>query len=145
MLDSFSEPQWRVIADAVLLAHVAIAAFIVVGQLAIIVGGVAGMRAVRNLKFRLTHLALIFFVAAETWLGQLCPLTHLEQYLRLRAGQQTYSESFTQHWLAPLIFFDAPWWVFTAIHSLAALIVAGSWLLVPPDWGRRKARGAKVV
>ena len=145
MLENLSHAHWRLLADGVLFAHVAIAAFIVVGQLAIIVGGVVGSRAVRNLKFRLTHLALIVFVAAETWLGQLCPLTHLEQYLRLRAGQQTYSESFTQHWLAPLIFFDAPWWVFTAIHSLAALIVAGSWLLVPPDWGRPKARGATVV
>lgn len=138
-----TQAQWGLLADAVLGLHLGIAAFVVLGQLAIIAGGIIGSKAVRNLRFRLTHLALIVFIAAQTMLGQLCPLTHLEQYLRLRAGQNAYSESFTQHWLTPLLFFDAPWWVFTTLHSVTALVVIATWWLVPPDWSGRGAADSK--
>jgi Protein of Unknown function (DUF2784) len=121
-------------ADAVLCAHVGVAGFVVLGQAAIIAGGLAGQTWVRNFRFRAAHLVLIVFIAVQTSLGQLCPLTELEQFLRQRAGQTAYSESFTQHWLQSLIFFDAPWWTFTALHSFAALVVVGSWLLLPPAW-----------
>lgn len=143
MLDNLSASQWRLLADALLCLHLGIAAFIVLGQLAIVVGGFFGNRAVRNFSFRLTHVLLILFVAGETLLGKRCPLTHLEQYLRLRAGQTGYSESFTQHWLAPLLYIDAPPWFFAALHGIAALVVVGSWWLVPPDWPGAQTRLAK--
>ncbi len=141
MLENVSPTQWRLLADSVLCVHILIAVFIVLGQLAILAGGLVGAQSVRSFKFRFTHLMLIVFVAGQTWLGQLCPLTLLEQYLRQRAGQQIYTESFTQHWLAPLIFFDAPWWVFTALHSFGALIVISSWWIVPPARSERKVCG----
>ena len=127
-------------ADAVLCVHVAIAAFAVAGQAAIIAGGLAGQLWVRDFQFRAAHLALIVFIAVQTALGQLCPLTALEQFLRQRAGQTSYAETFTQHWLQPVIFFDAPWWTFAALHSLAAIVVLGSWLMFPPSWPRQVSR-----
>jgi Protein of Unknown function (DUF2784) len=136
-----ASPTWLLgCADLVLCIHVCIAAFVVVGQAAIFVGGFAGVQWVRDLKFRAVHLALIVFIAAQTLLGQICPLTKLEQALRVRAGEAAYAESFSQHWLQPLIFFDAPWWTFAALHGLAALIVLGSWLLFPPAWQGPNAR-----
>ena len=132
MVAIVSSNQWRLLADALLCFHIGISAFIVLGQIAVIVGGVADIRAVRNFLFRAIHLSLILFVACETLLGRLCPLTQLEQYFRTNAGQTNYSESFTQHWLAPLLYFDAPQWAFTALHSLAALVVVGSWWLIRP-------------
>ena len=127
-------------ADAVLCAHAGVAGFVVLGQAAIIAGGLAGTQWVRNFQFRAAHLAMIVFIAVQTGLGQLCPLTELEQFLRQRAGQTSYSESFTQHWLQSVIFFDAPWWAFVALHSLAAMAVLGSWLLLPPAWPRSWSR-----
>ena len=140
MQDQISQVQWGYLADAVLCAHIAVVAFVVLGQVMIVAGGVAGTQWVRNLKFRLAHLLVIVFIAAQTLLGQLCPLTNLEHYFRVNAGQQTYAESFTQHWLTPLIFFDAPWWAFATLHSAAAILVIGSWWLVAPDWSQRPVR-----
>ena len=122
------------LADAVLAVHVGIVAFVVVGLLAIILGGLAGTSWVRNLRFRAVHLGLMLFIAGETALGQACPLTRLEQVLRLSAGQPAYSESFIEHWLTPLIFFESPPWVFVVLHGFAALVVAITWFLVPPHW-----------
>ena len=130
MLDFLTAAQVRHFADLVLCLHIAVVAFVIFGQLAILGGGAAGLDWVRNFRFRAAHLALIVFIAAQTSLGQICPLTKLEYFLRLRAGQPVYAESFTQHWLTPLIFFDAPWWTFVALHSFVAVLVVGSWWLL---------------
>lgn len=135
LTSSLSPQHWSALADAVLAAHIAVVAFVVLGQFAILGGGALGASWVRDLRLRLAHLALIIFIAVETWLGQVCPLTQLERSLRLRAGQASYSESFTQHWLSHLIYLDAPWWVFTALHTLAAVIVVASWIVIRPHAG----------
>lgn len=140
MLDLLTTTQVRHFADAVLCLHIGVVAFVVFGQLAILAGGAAAQEWVRNFKFRAAHLALIVFIAVQTSLGQVCPLTKLEHFLRLRAGQQGYTESFTQHWLAPLIFFDAPWWTFVVLHSFVALVVVGSWRVFPPSGPRADSR-----
>ena len=140
MLDVLTATQVRHFADAVLCLHIAVVAFVVFGQLAILGGGATGLNWVRDFKFRAAHLGLIVFIAVQTSLGEICPLTKLETFLRLRAGEQGYTESFTQHWLAPLIFFDAPWWTFVALHSFVAVVVVGSWWVFPPTWPRAVAR-----
>ena len=101
-----------VLADVLLGLHVGVVAFVVLGTLAIVAGGPLQWRWVRGFAFRTVHLALMVVIAVQAWLGQLCPLTTWEQSLRKRAGQATYDESFIQHWLSGVIFFDAPWWVF---------------------------------
>ncbi|GAA4861809.1 DUF2784 domain-containing protein [Luteimonas vadosa] len=125
------------LADALLLLHVGIVAFVVLGTLLILAGGWRGWRWVRNPGFRLAHLVLVLFIALQAWLGRLCPLTTWEQGLRNRAGQATYGESFMQHWLSRLIFFEAPGWVFVAAYTGFAALVAGAWWWVRPRWSRR--------
>ncbi|MDH5824041.1 DUF2784 domain-containing protein [Luteimonas sp. RD2P54] len=120
------------LADAVLAAHAAIVAFVVVGALGILAGGPLGWRWVRHRGFRIVHLALMVGIAAQAWLGRLCPLTVWEQALRSHAGQVSYGESFVQHWLSRLIFFEAQWWVFVAAYSAFALLLAGCWWRWPP-------------
>ena len=132
-----------VLADAVLAIHFSLAAFVVVGQLLIPLGALSGARWVRNWMFRAVHLGLMIFIAGETALGVTCPLTRLEQTLRASAGQTTYSETFIAHWLSPLLFFDAPPWAFVMLHGLAAIAVAATWILVPPDWPRRAEKAAR--
>lgn len=125
-----------VLADAVLAFHFSVAAFVVCGQLLIVAGALAGARWTRNLTFRAIHLGLMVFIAGETAMGATCPLTRLEQSLRVNAGQPAYSETFIAHWLGPMLFFDAPPWAFVLLHGLAAIAVVATWVLVPPDCGR---------
>jgi hypothetical protein len=126
-----------VLADAILALHAGIVAFIVLGTFAIAIGGRLGWQCVRNRTFRIGHLALMVFIALQAWLGQLCPLTVWEQALRNRAGQATYGESFIQHWLSRIIFFEAPWWSFVAAYTAFAALVVACWWWVPP----RRRRG----
>lgn len=128
------------LADAILAMHVGIVAFVVLGVPAIALGGWRGWGWVRRLPLRLLHLALVCYIALQAWLGVACPLTVWEQSLRNRAGQATYGESFIQHWLSRLIFFEAPWWVFVAAYSLFAVLVAACWRWVPPVRSAVRAR-----
>ena len=125
------------LADAILALHVGVVAFVLSGALAIVAGGVLGWRWVRGRAFRITHLALVAVIALQAWMGRLCPLTTWEQALRNRAGQETYGESFIQHWLSRLIFFDAPWWAFVLAYTAFAGLVAWCWWRWPPRARRR--------
>ena len=120
------------LADLILLLHVAIVAFAVLGQLLFVAGGLRGWAWGRMLWVRLTHLGLIAFVVLQSWLGQTCPLTLWEQSLRLQAGQTAYAESFIEHWLSRLIFFNAPSWVFATVYTGFGALVLLSWCWWPP-------------
>jgi hypothetical protein len=120
------------LANAILALHAGVVAFVVLGQAGILIGAWRGWHRMRNFRFRITHLALMLFIALQAWLGQLCPLTVLEQALRARAGQNAYAESFIEHWLSRLIFFQAPWWAFTAAYSAFAVLTVACWFWFPP-------------
>jgi uncharacterized protein DUF2784 len=120
-------------ADAVLLVHFLIAAFIVGGLLLIWSGAALGWRWVRNPWFRYLHLGAIAFVAAEALLGVMCPLTVLEDVLRGSVPEQ----SFTGRWVRALLYYRAPEWVFTAAYVAWTLATLLTLRWVPP----RRARG----
>jgi hypothetical protein len=125
-------PPSLVLADAILAAHAAIVVFVVGGEVLFLVGGWRGWAWVRHFGMRVLHLVLMSYIALNTWLGELCPLTIWEQDLRRMAGQDAYTESFVAHWLSRLLFFDAPWWTFVAGYTAFALLVVATWWWVPP-------------
>jgi hypothetical protein len=69
-------------ADVLVTLHLAFVAFVVVGQLLIVVGAVCGWKWVRDFWFRAIHLLSIGVVAAEGLAGVECPLTGWERDLR---------------------------------------------------------------
>ena len=123
---------WRVLADAVLLLHFAIVVFVVGGLVAIVVGNLRGWRTVNRAWFRVAHLCAIGFVVIQAWLGQVCPLTTLESWLRLRGGQAVYDGGFIEHWVHAAMFFRAPDWVFVAAYTAFGALVAWAWWRWPP-------------
>jgi hypothetical protein len=123
---------YRLLANAVLFAHLGVVLFIVAGLVLILLGGRLQWAWVRNFWFRVLHLASIGYVVAETWLGIDCPLTTLEQWLRVRAGQGGFDDDFIAHWVSQVMFYQAPPWAFTTVYSLFGLLVLASWLLVRP-------------
>lgn len=126
---------YRLLADAMLLLHFAFVGFVVVGFALILVGLLAGWRWIHNRYFRLAHLAAIGVVVAQAWLSRICPLTTWENELRRRAGQDFYAETFVQHWLHRVLFYDAEPWVFTAIYTVFGALVLLVW------WLSRRAGG----
>ena len=122
----------RVIADAVLVFHFLIVAFIVGGLVLTWAGFFLQWTWVRNPAFRYLHIAAILFVALEAVFGYACPLTVWED--ALRGGGE--AESFIGRWVRRVLFYQAPEWVFTALYCAWAAASVVTLRLVPP---RRKA------
>lgn len=120
------------LADALLALHMGVVMFVVGLLPFVLIGGALGWRWVRHHGLRLWHLGLMAFIAAQAWLGRLCPLTVWEQDLRRQAGQTGYDTSFIEHWLSRLLYWDAPWWVFVAVYTAFAVLVALAWWWVKP-------------
>ena len=123
---------FQLLADAVLLLHFAVVVFVVGGLLAVVVGNLRGWVWVNGLAFRRIHLVAIGFVVVQAWLGQLCPLTLLEVWLREQGGQPAYRAGFIEHWVQRLQYHDAPFWIFTLAYTVFGLLVLMAWFLCPP-------------
>lgn len=121
------------VADLVLLIHFAIVLFVVGGLLLIVFGNLLRWPWVNHWWFRAMHLLAISVVVLESWLGIECPLTTLENWLRLQAGQGVYQGSFIQHWVHGVMFYQAPGWVFALAYTLFALAVIAAWWRWPPQ------------
>jgi Protein of Unknown function (DUF2784) len=130
---------WDYLADAVLLIHAAYVGYVVLGLIAILAGVALGWSWVRNFWFRITHLAAIGLVVAESIVGVACPLTVLEFRLRQAAGGPGYGGDCVARWVRPLIFFNLPLWVFTVCYIAFGLAVAAVFYLAPPAPARKKA------
>lgn len=121
------------LADLVLAIHFLFVLFVVGGLLAVWVGAALGWGWVRDLRFRIAHLAAILFVAAESLVGIACPLTLWEDFLRQAGAGQG---SFVQRWVGRLLYYNLPEWMFTVVYVLFALLVLASFLLVRPRRGK---------
>ncbi len=126
---------YSLLADALLIVHFAFVVFVVFGFMLILVGLLARWSWVHNRKFRIMHLAAIGIVVLQAWFGQLCPLTVWENELRRRAGQSGYAETFVEHLLHEVLFYQAAPWVFTTIYTCFGVLVVLVWFL-----GRRSRR-----
>jgi len=122
------------LADFVLIVHFAFATFIIGGLGLIWLGAAVGWQWVRNLQFRIIHLAAICLVAGESLLGVVCPLTAWEDWLRGGAQPGT---SFVARWIHRILYYSFPEWVFTVSYLLVVAAVAVTFWRVPPRSRRR--------
>jgi hypothetical protein len=120
-------------ADVVLLVHFAFVLFVVGGFAAIWAGALLRWTWVRAFWFRVTHVAAISFVAAESLIGVMCPLTIWEDALRGRGSES----GFIARWVHTVLFYNLPEWIFTVLYvGFAALVLVTYWL-VPPQRKKR--------
>jgi hypothetical protein len=85
---------WRVLADALVLAHLAFVAFVVAGGFL-------------TWRWRLAALAHLPALAWGVWIelsGEICPLTPLENHVRELAGEAGYSGGFIEHYVLPVLY-----------------------------------------
>ena len=87
----------RLAADLLVVIHLGFILFVIGGGFLL-------------LKWRwlvVAHLPAALWGALIEFQGWLCPLTPLEQRLRLAAGEQGYAGGFIQHYLLPVIYPEA--------------------------------------
>jgi hypothetical protein len=85
---------YAIAADVVLVIHLAFILFVMAG----------GLLVVRRRRLALLHLPAVAWGALVELNGWLCPLTPLENGLRLRAGEAGLSGGFVEHYLLPIIY-----------------------------------------
>ena len=84
----------RLLADLLVIAHLLFIAFAIFG----------GAFALRWPKAAWLHLPVLAWAVWIEVSGGICPLTPLENRLRLAAGEAGYAGSFIDHYLVPLIY-----------------------------------------
>jgi hypothetical protein len=87
---------YRVAADLVLVVHAAFVAFVVLG----------GILVLRWPRLVWVHLPVALYGAVIEFLGFICPLTPLENSLRVRGGEAGYSGDFIDHYITAAIYPD---------------------------------------
>jgi len=85
---------WRILADAVVVAHLAFILFAAGGALL----------ALRWRKAAWIHVPCALWAAGIEFFGWVCPLTPLEVSLRRLGGESGYSGGFVDHYLSPIIY-----------------------------------------
>ena len=85
---------FRLSADAVLLLHLAFILFALLGATMVIWWRWAP----------LIHLPAAAWALFDELTGRSCPLTYLENHLRIKAGLSGYTESFIEHYLLVIIY-----------------------------------------
>jgi hypothetical protein len=84
----------RVAADGVVLLHLAFIVFVVFG----------GLLVLRHPRIAWLHLPAAIWGAFVELSGRVCPLTPLENSLRIRAGDSGYTGGFIETYLIPVIY-----------------------------------------
>ncbi|MEO0998459.1 MAG: DUF2784 domain-containing protein [Pseudomonadota bacterium] len=85
---------YGLLADAVLVLHAAFIAFVVLG----------GALVLWRPRLIWLHLPVLAWGATIEFAGFICPLTPLENWLRVRGGGAGYSGGFIEQYLWPLIY-----------------------------------------
>jgi hypothetical protein len=123
---------YRVLADLVLLLHLAFVAFACVGAL-------LALRYPRVLWIQLPAAA---WAAAIEFRSGICPLTPLENHLRRLGGEAGYGGGFVEHYLVPLLY--PSWLTWNVQMVLGSLVVAlnlGLYAVVWRRWRRARVPG----
>lgn len=85
---------YRVLADCLVLVHLAFVVFVVAG----------GLLVLWRPSLRWIHLPTAAWGALIEFTGWICPLTPWEQALRAQAGQVGYSGGFIEHYILPVLY-----------------------------------------
>jgi hypothetical protein len=117
------------LAAAVLIAHLAVIAFNLLGLIVIPLGALLGWRVVRVRWWRLVHFGLLAVVALQALAGRACILTILQDEL---TGADHRPEPMIMAFVNRMIFWPLPLWAFTAIYVVVWLYVLALWWIVPP-------------
>jgi Protein of Unknown function (DUF2784) len=119
----------ELLADCIVVLHLAYAGFIILGIVAIGVGGILSWGWVRRPILRAVHAGAMGIVAVEALIGMTCPLTVWEYALRDGNGEP---EAFIPRLASRLLYYQLPPWAFTALYLGLLAGIGALWIVVRP-------------
>jgi hypothetical protein len=119
---------FRLLADATVVLHLLFVAFVICG----------GVLVLRWPRVAWAHLPAAVWGAWVEFAGWVCPLTPLENWLRAQSGAATYSTSFVERYLLPVLYpaslsRDVQW-----ILGVLVLVMNGIVYAVVVRWRRKQ-------
>ena len=85
---------YHLAADLVIIIHAGFILFVLLG----------GSLTERWPRVAYAQIASVIWGALVEFAGWICPLTPLENYLRMKSGGSPYPGSFTEHYIVPIIY-----------------------------------------
>ena len=85
---------YRLLADLVLIVHLAFVVFVLCG----------GLLVLKRRWIARLHLPAVVWGAIIEFTGWICPLTPLETWLRVQGGEAGYEDDFTTYYLLPILY-----------------------------------------
>jgi len=85
---------YRVLADLVLVIHLAFVLFVVLG----------GLLVLRWSRLAWLHIPAAVWGVLIEYIGWICPLTPLENSFRAKGGEAGYSGGFVEHYILPTLY-----------------------------------------
>jgi len=114
------------LAHLVLLIHAAFVTFVAFG----------GLLALWRPRMAYLHLPALAWGATVVAMGWICPLTPLENWLRMMAGKEQYEGGFIEHYLTMLVY--PPGLTRDTQILLATLLVVANVAIYAVWYGRRR-------
>ena len=116
----------RLLADLVVVLHLAFILFALFG----------GLAAIRRSWIAWLHLPALAWAVVVEAAGWICPLTPLERHLRLAAGDAAYAGGFVEHYLVPILYPGSLTRTTQVLLAMALLLFNA--VVYGAGWRRRK-------
>jgi hypothetical protein len=123
---------YRLLADLILLSHCAFVAFAMLG----------GLLALRYPHVLWLHLPAFLWSVYVQWANRICPLTPLENYLRLLGGEAGYAGGFIEHYVLEVLYPDNL--TLTLRYALGVVLIAMNFAVYACVIFRKRQHGHKV-
>jgi hypothetical protein len=121
---------YGLLADATVVVHLAFILFVIFG----------GLLALRWPRVAWLHVPAALWGAVVEFTGRICPLTPIENRFRLASGRPSYSSSFIEHYLVPIVY---PADLTREAQILLGLVVVALNAVVYGLLWRRRARASR--
>ena len=122
---------YRILADAVIVIHLAFVIFVVFG----------GLLALRWRRVVWLHIPALTWGALIEFMGWPCPLTPLEVHLRELGGRSGYEGGFIDHYIGSLLYAEG---LTRGLHIALGvgllMLNAAVYVAVYRRWSRRRAK-----
>ena len=123
---------YTLLADLLVIVHLVFVAFVILG----------GFLAWRWAWVVWLHLPAVCWGVGIEWMGGICPLTPLETWLRLQAGEAAYETDFVTQYLLPLLY---PAGLTRATQLTLGSVVLTVNVLIYGLWWRQRSRDRRVA
>jgi len=85
---------YRLCADVLVVIHLSFVVFAIFG----------GIMLIRWRRAVWLHIPAVVVAVLAEFAGWICPLTYIENWLRIKGGQAGYSGGFVEHYIVPILY-----------------------------------------